>query len=133
MSTGEAKLTYEFQDIRDITPLVDRQISIDSTSLNSPGVSLPDDCSYFIEVIILSSNGTITESGARRYLKSYNKSGGTLSVGTAPEFLDNMTSRISASFSTNLNFIIINLEDSLYIGLENQNCKVFVNIKAYGV
>lgn len=130
MTTKESKLTYERNNVTLSGSPYD--IQINSSTLNiDDGNTLVGDVSYYVESIVLYSNGTSTQSGAKRRLASYSLTGGVLNL-EAQSIQENYiadSSRINISHTTSGADIVIRLESAT--NSANQNCRVFVNIKAY--
>lgn len=133
MTTADIKLIYEFNDIQSSTPVGDRTINIDSTTLNSDNVTLTNNTSYYFEVIILSSNGIASNSGSARFRWASEKSAGVLSLvsSTTSEFFTSTSSQfaITRAISGNNFQIILSTAQNT----AGQNSRVLVNVKAFGV
>lgn len=130
MTTKESKLTYERNNITLSGGPYDIQINSSTLDIDD-GNTLLGDVSYYVESIVLYSNGSSTQSGAKRRLASYSLTGGVLNLeaqSTQENYISDSTS-INISHTTSGTDIVIRLESGS--NSLNQNCRVFVNIKAY--
>lgn len=130
MTTKDSKLTYEFNNVTNAGgPYI---IDIDSSTLDmNDGNSLGTDAAYYVETIVLFSNGSSTQSGATRRFCSFEKFGGTLAL----SLQDLLESYAADPSRANINHTVsgsnIRIELTTSSAGINQNWRVFVNIKGY--